>query len=111
MTSARSVARGQAPRTVPPKTVVRQAVATATVVVEARRDDVGMTQRGEEQGLVNSTLEDGDAQLHALGDHFPALEACFAGQLGGRQVNCHRRVSSYGNQVKAKLARPADALK
>ena len=33
----------------------------------------------------------GHAHLHALADHLPAVESCLAGELGGRQVNGHRR--------------------
>src|SRR6185312_13546388 len=43
-----------------------------------------------EQGLVDAALEDRDAQLHALRDDVPSLEAGLAGELSGRQVNSHR---------------------
>src|SRR5260370_25490519 len=44
----------------------------------------------EEQGLVDPTLEDRDAHLHALRDHFAALKSILARKLGGRQVIGHR---------------------
>src|SRR3989449_713687 len=43
-----------------------------------------------EEGLVDAALEDRDAQLHALRDDVPSLEAGLAGELSGRQVNGHR---------------------
>src|SRR5215213_6682849 len=43
----------------------------------------------EEQRLVDAALEDRHAQLHALLNHLAALKACFAGQLRGREVDCH----------------------
>ncbi len=44
----------------------------------------------EEEGLVDPTVEDRDAQLDALDDHVAALQARFACELGGRQVIGHR---------------------
>src|SRR3954468_6005312 len=43
-----------------------------------------------EEGLVDAALEDRDAQLHALRDDVPSLEAGLAGELSGRQVYGHR---------------------
>src|SRR5215212_1231371 len=43
----------------------------------------------KEQRLVDAALEDRHAQLHALLNHLAALKACFAGQLRGREVDCH----------------------
>src|SRR5215212_8115036 len=43
----------------------------------------------KEQRLVDAALEDRHAQLHALLNHLAALQACFAGQLRGREVDCH----------------------
>src|SRR5215213_1000102 len=43
----------------------------------------------QEQGLVDAALEDRHAHLHALLNHLTALEACFAGQLRGGEVDCH----------------------
>src|SRR4051794_31400618 len=45
---------------------------------------------GDEQGLVDTALEDRHAQLHALLDHLAAFHASFARELRGREVNCHR---------------------
>src|SRR4051794_4299474 len=45
---------------------------------------------GEEQGLVDTALEDRHAQLHALLDHLATFHAGFARELRGREVNCHR---------------------
>src|SRR5207302_10211596 len=45
-------------------------------------------QRGEEKGLVDSSLEDRHAHLHALRDDLSPLHSCFSCQLGGRQVIC-----------------------
>src|SRR5215210_6426048 len=61
-------------------------------------DALGRCRRGrgllaevhQEQGLVDAALEDRHAHLHALLDHLTALQACFAGELRGREVNCHR---------------------
>src|SRR4051794_35885031 len=49
-----------------------------------------LAQVGEEQGLVDSALEDGHAQLHALLDDVSSLHSGFARELGGREVDCHR---------------------
>src|SRR5438445_229659 len=42
-----------------------------------------LAEAGEEESLVDPALEDGDAQLHALRDHFAALQTSFARELGG----------------------------
>src|SRR5215208_5608561 len=52
--------------------------------------DALLAQVGEEEGLVDPALEDGDAQLHALLDDFATLHTRFASEFGGRQVDCHR---------------------
>src|ERR1019366_6070450 len=52
----------------------------------------GGTQVIQEQGLVDPTFEDRDAHLHALGDHFAAIQASLARELRGRQVIRHRCV-------------------
>src|SRR3954447_16372597 len=44
----------------------------------------------QEQRLVDAALEDRHAHLHALLDHLTALQAGFAGELRGREVDCHR---------------------
>src|SRR3954454_22319997 len=44
----------------------------------------------QEQRLVDAALEDRHAHLHALLDHFTELQAGFAGELRGREVDCHR---------------------
>src|SRR4051812_31188778 len=44
----------------------------------------------EEQGLVDAALEDRYAHLHALLDHLTALHTGFAGELRGREMDCHR---------------------
>src|SRR5215210_1141112 len=51
----------------------------------------GLTEVGEEEGLVDPALEDRDAHLHALRDDFLAFEAGLASELGGRQVIRHWR--------------------
>jgi hypothetical protein len=43
----------------------------------------------EEEGLVDSTVEDGDTQLDAFGDDVAPFETGFTGKLGGRQVIRH----------------------
>src|SRR4051794_11974832 len=50
-------------------------------------------QRGQEQRLVNPTLEDRHAHLHALGDHFPPVHTCFSRQFGGGQMDRHSQSS------------------
>src|SRR3954451_21832059 len=44
----------------------------------------------QEQRLVDAALEDRHAHLHALIDHLTALQTGFAGELRGREVDCHR---------------------
>src|SRR4051795_12129123 len=44
----------------------------------------------QEQRLVDAALEDRHAHLHALLDHLTALQTGFAGELRGREVDCHR---------------------
>jgi hypothetical protein len=41
---------------------------------------------GEEEALVDASLEDGDSVLETLVENLAAAEAGFAGELGGRQV-------------------------
>src|SRR4051794_9503750 len=52
------------------------------------RDALGL-QVGQEQRLVDPSLEDGHPELHALLDDFAAVETGFASELSGRQVDCH----------------------
>src|SRR5215211_2536791 len=52
-----------------------------------------LAQVGEEEGLVDAALEDGNAQLHALLDDFATLHAGLSCELGGREVDCHRCAS------------------
>ena len=49
-----------------------------------------LAEADEEEGLVDAAFEDRDAHLHALGDDLATLEASFARELGGRQVDRHR---------------------
>src|SRR5215204_3116643 len=46
-------------------------------------------ERGDEEGLVDSTLEDRHIHLDALGEHIAPLHVQLVGQLRGRQVNGH----------------------
>src|SRR3954447_8323777 len=46
----------------------------------------------EEEGLVDPTLEDRHAQLHALLDDLAPFHAGLARELRGREVDCHRYV-------------------
>src|SRR5437588_8933713 len=48
-----------------------------------------LAEAGEEECLVDSTVEDRDAQLEALGNHVSPLQPRLTCQLGGRQVICH----------------------
>src|SRR3954453_13466766 len=50
---------------------------------------------GQEQGLINSALEDRHAQLHALLDDLATLHAGFASELRGREMDCHQYESSW----------------
>ena len=64
-----------------------------------------------EQGLVDAALEDRDAQLHALRDDVPSLEAGLAGELSGRQVNSHRSCEPPACLQRAeRIARVSDNL-
>jgi hypothetical protein len=77
--------------------MARANVARAVTVVRGfggRRGLRRVAEAREEEGLVDPALEDRDAQLHALGDHFLALETCLARELRGRQVICHRMCPS-----------------
>src|SRR4051794_10036218 len=49
----------------------------------------------EEEGLVDSSLEDRHAQLHALLDDLATLHAGFASELRGREMDCHQYESSW----------------
>jgi hypothetical protein len=51
-----------------------------------------LSERGEEQALVDATLKYWDAVLQALGQDFSAPQSGFAGKLGGRQVVGHRGI-------------------
>jgi hypothetical protein len=55
----------------------------------------GRAQTAEEQGLINPTVEDRDAQLDALGDYVPPFQSGLSRKLGGRQVIGHRSSSSF----------------
>src|SRR5690606_38682393 len=55
---------------------------------------LGAAQRGEEEGLVDTPVEDRDPQFHALGYHLLPLHLDLVGELGGREVVCHSYVSS-----------------
>src|SRR3954451_7361542 len=44
----------------------------------------------QEQCLVDAALEDRYPHLHALLDHLTALHTGFAGELRGREMDCHR---------------------
>src|SRR5215204_5725774 len=46
-------------------------------------------ERGLEEGLVDSTLEDRHVHLDALRQHIATLHVHLLGELGGRQVNGH----------------------
>src|SRR5829696_4011743 len=50
---------------------------------------------GQEQGLVDSALEDRHAQLHALLNDLATLHAGFASELRGREMDCHQYESSW----------------
>jgi hypothetical protein len=54
-----------------------------------------LAETGKEEGLVDPTVEDRDAQLNALDDYIPALHAGFTRELAGRQVIGHRSYSSF----------------
>src|SRR5690242_13760995 len=47
-------------------------------------------QAGEEEGLVDATVEDRNPPLAAFDDHVAALQAGLSCKLGGGEVNCHR---------------------
>src|SRR5439155_18210683 len=65
-----------------------------------------LPQARHEEGLIDAALENRDAQLHALGDDFPALETCLTCELSGRQVNGHMRHPSCGISVHRKGSGP-----
>ena len=69
---------------------VRSATSLPQVPAQLRE----LAQRGEEESLVDTTVEDRDAHLHALRDHLAPLHVDFVGELAGRQVNGHALVSS-----------------
>src|SRR3954454_19040549 len=50
---------------------------------------------GEEEGLVDSSLEDRHAHFHALLDHVTTFHAGFASELRGREMDCHQYESSW----------------
>src|SRR3954453_27012 len=50
---------------------------------------------GQEQGLVNSSLEDRHAQLHAPLNDLAPFHAGFASELRGREMDCHQYESSW----------------
>jgi hypothetical protein len=54
-----------------------------------------LSQRREEQGLVDPTFVDRDAPLYALDDHIAAIETRLVCELAGRQVIGHRSSSSF----------------
>src|SRR5438093_626978 len=56
--------------------------------------DARLAHAGEEERLVDLSLEDGNAQLHALRDDLATVESCLSRELGGRQVNRHTVRSS-----------------
>jgi hypothetical protein len=58
-----------------------------------------LAEAGEEESLVDSTVEDRDAQLEALADHVSPLQAGLTCQLGGRQVICHKSASSFSAYI------------
>jgi hypothetical protein len=49
-----------------------------------------LAQAREEEGLVDPTVEDRDAQLETLHDHVSALQSGLTCKLSGRQVIGHR---------------------
>src|SRR5206468_1586873 len=53
-----------------------------------------LTHAAEEERLVDLSLEDGNAQLHALGDDLATVESGLTCELGGRQMNRHTVRSS-----------------
>jgi hypothetical protein len=50
-------------------------------------------QGGEEQRLVNPTLEDRHAHLHALGNYLSPVHSSFAREFGGGQMDRHSQSS------------------
>src|SRR5947199_9238017 len=54
-----------------------------------------LPETGEEEGLVDPTVEDRDAQLDALRDYVSALETGLTRKLGWRQANRRRSCSSF----------------
>src|SRR3954452_3516247 len=57
---------------------------------------------GQEQGLVNSSLEDRHAQLHAPLNDLAPSDAGFASELGGREMDCQQYESSLGDLPRLK---------
>jgi hypothetical protein len=54
-----------------------------------------LAEADEEEGLIDPTVEDRDAQLETLTDHVASPQPRLACQLGGRQVICHESSSSF----------------
>jgi hypothetical protein len=73
-------------------------------LLRARR----FAQATQEQGFVDSALEDRDAQLDALGDYVFSLETRLSRKLGGRQMVGHR--SSFAGDYMPKVLRLAPTV-
>src|SRR3954453_23977102 len=71
----------------------------------------GVAERREEECLVDSALEDRDAQLHALLDHVAPVKAGLARELGGRQMICHWAFPPGRLRRWAHIARLPDGVK
>src|SRR5687768_15185477 len=56
----------------------------------ARWDRDVFAEVGQEQGLVDTALEDRHAHFHALLDDLATLHACLAREFRGREMDCHR---------------------
>src|SRR5690242_8099170 len=54
---------------------------------------LGLLEGGQEQRLVDPTLEYRHPELHALGDNFPPLHPRLTRELGGGQMDRHERPS------------------
>src|SRR6201995_2084068 len=52
-------------------------------------------QVGQEESLIDSSLEDRHAQFHALLDHVAPFHSGFASELRGREMDCHQYESSW----------------
>src|SRR3954447_24534235 len=57
-------------------------------------DRVELGEVGEEEGLVDATLENRHAHFHALLDDLATLHACLARELRGREMDCHQTDAS-----------------